>query len=136
MILIIATAAENKRKNKGNYEELVLYRVPKKNHEPMLQTIRRIIDIFAKENVRFDCFGLIGSEVLPGFTNITKTMSANHDDEEIWINMVSYKDRQHREEIVAKTSSDKECQEIYGKLMSLITPGSVLTNGEFRRLNS
>ena len=63
-------------------------------------------------------------------------MSANHDDEEIWINMVSYKGRQHREEIVEKISNDKECQEIYGKLMSLITPASKFTNGEFRRRNS
>ncbi|HYO06258.1 MAG TPA: hypothetical protein VER14_04680 [Phototrophicaceae bacterium] len=41
--------------------------------------------------MRFDCFGLIGSEDLAGFTNITKTMSANHDDEEIWIDMLSCK---------------------------------------------
>ncbi len=128
--------AENNRRDNGNYVEFVLYRVPKKNHEPMLQTIRRIIGIFAEEDVRFDCFSLMGSEDLPGFTNITKTMSANHDDEEIWINMVSFKGRQHRDEIVAKISSDKECQEVYGKLMSLITPGSGFTNGEFRRLNS
>ena len=70
----MATAAENNRRDKGNYVEFVLYRIPKENHEPMLQTIRRIIDIFAKEDVRFDCFGLIGSENLPGFTNIAKTM--------------------------------------------------------------
>ncbi len=76
--------AENNRRDKGNYVEFVLYRVPKKNQEPMLQTIRRIIiDILAKEVVRFDCFGLTGSEDRPGFTNITKTMSTNHDDEEI-----------------------------------------------------
>ncbi|TVP39010.1 DUF1428 family protein [Candidatus Nitrosocosmicus arcticus] len=134
--MILMDTAENDRREEGNYVEFVLYRIPKKNHEPMLQTVRRIIDIVAKEDVRFDCFGLIGSEDLPGFTNITKTMSANPGDEEIWINMVSYKGRQHRDEIVAKISNDKESQEIYGKLMSLITPGSGLTNGEFMRLNA
>jgi hypothetical protein len=62
-------------------------------------------------------------------------MSANHDDELIWINTASYKGGQHRDEIETKTSIYKECQGIYGELMSLITPGSTHTNGKFMGLN-
>jgi hypothetical protein len=45
------------RGEKEKYGGFVLRMVPKRNHESMMQPIRRNIGIFAKENLRLDCFG-------------------------------------------------------------------------------
>jgi hypothetical protein len=121
-------------KNTQKYVEFVFYRVPKKNHVPLLQLTNRLIELFRKEEVIYDCFGLNNAEEIPGFINITKIISISPDDEEIWINMVTYKDRQHRSEVVEKITKDKECQDIYGELMKLITPDTEFIIGEFRNL--
>jgi hypothetical protein len=34
-----------------------------------------------------------------GFTNITNAISANHDEEEIWLELHSYRDHKHQEEV-------------------------------------
>lgn len=121
-------------KNTQKYVEFVFYRLPKKNHESLLQLTNRLIELFRKEEVIYDCFGLTNVEEIPGFINITKIISISPDDEEIWINMVTYKDRQHRAEVVEKITKDKECQNIYGEFMKLITPDNEFIIGEFKNL--
>ena len=54
--------------------------------------------------------------------------------EDVWINMLSYKDKKHRDEFVTKMSDNKECQEGYEKFTKLITPVSEIITGEFSRL--
>jgi hypothetical protein len=104
--------SENSKDTK-NYVEFVFYRVLKKNHESLLQVTNRLIELLKKEKVTYDCFGLISAEKIAGFTSITKIIPINPEEEDIWINMVTYKDRQHRSEVVEKISNDKECRDIY-----------------------
>ena len=124
----------NSSEKNRNYVEFVFYRVPKKNHESLLQITYRLIELFRKEDVIYDCFGLNNAEDIPGFINITKIIPVNPDAEDIWINMVTYKDRAHRVEVVEKISKDKECQDTYEELMKLITPDTGFIMGEFRNL--
>lgn len=121
-------------KNDKNYVEFVFYRVPKKNHESLLQVTNRLIEFIKKEEVVYDCFSLIGAENIPGFINITKVITINPDEEEIWINQVTYKDREHRTLVVEKISKDKECQDIYEEFIRLLSPGTGFISGEFRNL--
>lgn len=114
--------------------EFVFYRVPKKNHESLLQVTNRLIEFIKKEEVVYDCFNLIGAENIPGFINITKVITINPDEEEMWINKVTYKDREHRTLVVEKISKDKECQDIYEEFIGLLTPGTDFISGEFRNL--
>jgi hypothetical protein len=48
--------------------------------------------------------------------------------------MFSYRDQKHRDQFVAKMATDKECQEDYKEFTKLITPGSQIITGEFKRL--
>jgi len=120
--------------NIKGYTEFVFYRVPKNNHESLLQVTTRLKEFIQKENVTHDCFSLISAENIPGFVNVTKIIPINPDEEEIWINMVTYRDRQHRLDVVEKISKDKECLDIYEELMKLLTPGTGFINGEFKNL--
>ena len=48
--------------------------------------------------------------------------------------MVTYRDRQHRLDVVEKISKDKRCLDIYEELMKLLTPDTGFINGEFKNL--
>ena len=99
---IIIMESSEKNKDTKNYVEFVFYRVLKKNHESLLQVTNRLIELLKKEKVIYDCFGLISAEKIAGFTSITKIIPINPEEEDIWINMVTYKDRQHRSEVIGK----------------------------------
>lgn len=132
--MIIMDSSENNKDTK-NYVEFVFYRVPRKNHVLLLKVTTRLIELLKKENVSYQCFGLNSSEKIPGFINITRIIPINPDEEEIWINMVTYQHQQHRAEVVEKISKDKECQDIYEEFMKLLTPGTEFINGEFKNLS-
>jgi hypothetical protein len=73
-------------------------------------------------------------ENIPGFVNVTKIIPINNDEEEIRINMVTYKDRHRPLDVVEKISKDKECLGIYEELVKLLTPDTGFINGEFKNL--
>ncbi len=120
--------------NITGYTEFVFYRVPKNNHESLLQVTTRLKEFIQKEDLTFDCFSLISAENISGFVNVTKLIPINTDEEEVWINMVTYKDRHHRLDVVEKISKNRECLDIYKELMKLLTPETGFINGEFKNL--
>ncbi len=120
-------------KETGNYVEFTIYRLPKKNHEEMLQMAKKSVDMFRREGVVIDSFQLSNNKSWEGFTNLSKTVSATQD-EEVWVDILSYKDQQHRNEFMTKMSNDKECQADYQHFTEIITPGSEIITGEFNRL--
>jgi len=125
----------NKIENNYNatYVEFMVSRSPKKNHEALLKLEKKSAEMFRREGVQYDLFLLSNGTSWEGFTNISKMVSAS-EDEEVWINMLSYKDKKNRDEFVAKMSDNKECQEGYEQFTKLITPGSEIITGEFSRL--
>jgi uncharacterized protein YbaA (DUF1428 family) len=122
-----------KNENNAGYVEFMISRSPKKNHEALLKLEKKSAEMFTRDGVLYDLFIPGNSKSWEGFTNISKTVSAS-EDEEVWINMLSYKDKKHREEFVTKMSDNKECQEGYEKFTKLITPVSEIITGEFSRL--
>lgn len=122
--------SENKTDSR-DYVEFVFYRVPKKNHDELVLITKRLIEFIKKEEVVYKCYGLIGTDTIPGFSNISKVISINPQEEEIWINMITYKNRKHRTNVVENISNNKECLDIYEEFMQLLTPGTGFVNGEF-----
>lgn len=120
-------------KKEANYVEFIIYRFPKKNEKSVLQIITKSLDFFRDEGVRYDYFKLGSRENIPGFTNITKTISAT-PKEEVWMDLIYYRDRNHRDQFVANMSNNKVCQAGYEEFTKLITPGSEIINGEFSRM--
>ena len=67
------------------------------------------------------------------FLNIPEIVSANQD-EEVWVEIQSYRDRKHRDETMASMEKDKNCESLYQQYLSLIPHGSRTIIGEFSRL--
>lgn len=112
-----------------------IYRVPKKNHDAMMRLNKQFVEVMRKYGVTHLILQLNNTEApMEGITNISKTVLANQDDE-VWMELVFYKDRKHRDEVDAKMRNDVNMEQLFKQSMDLITPGTTFTMGEFSRLD-
>lgn len=126
---------KEEEKEFGNEVQTILYRVPKKNHDAMVELSKPFTNIFRKHGVlHWGIFQLSSIENVMEFTNIAKTVSASQD-EEVWIEIFYYKDKKHKDEVIAKMMTDKVCEQSYQQFMNLITPGSSVINGDFSHID-
>jgi uncharacterized protein YbaA (DUF1428 family) len=118
----------------GNEVAHFVYRVPKKNHDAMMQLNKQFADIMRKYGAPHLIFQLNNTEApMEGITNIAKTLSANQD-EEVWMELIFYRDRKHRDEVSAKMQNDESMGPLFQQSMNLITSGTSFIMGEFSRL--
>jgi uncharacterized protein YbaA (DUF1428 family) len=130
------TEIEQQEEGIGSIVQQFIYRVPKKNHKLMVQLEKQFIDIFRKHGgLRFELFQLSSTEnIMMDWTNISKAVSANQDEEEIWMEQIFYRDSKQRDEYMANCGNDENMGRLYKQFMDLITPGSSPIIGEFSRL--
>jgi uncharacterized protein YbaA (DUF1428 family) len=127
---------DNKRRDEiTNLVLVFIYRIPKKNHDSLIQLNDRVIGTFKKYGVlKFEVFQLGSTNDMMGFTNIAKTISAEPKDEEVWLEVQSYRDHNHFQEVGAKMMADEAIKEDGQQFFNLITPGSRCSFGEFSRV--
>lgn len=113
----------------------IIYRVPKNNHDAMLKLCKEAYDMLKQHGIlHYDIFKLSNNNApMDGFDNIANTVSANQD-EEVWIESIYYKDRQHMKEVMSKMEKDKRMGESMKQSMALLPPGAKFIMGEFERL--
>ena len=117
----------------GSIVQQFIYRLPKKNHEAMIQLEKQFVDGFRNAGgLRYEVFQLNSTENMMEWTNLAKTMSANQD-EEIWVEQVHYRDSKQRDEFMAMCGKDENMTRLFKQIMDLVTPGSTIT-GELNRL--
>jgi hypothetical protein len=83
--------------------------------------------------LKFEVFTIHDRENMMDFVNLAKTISAN-DDEEVWLEIQSYKNSQHVKEFIDKMKDDKSMETLYKEFIDLITPGSVVSFGGFDKI--
>jgi uncharacterized protein YbaA (DUF1428 family) len=113
----------------------IIYRVPKKNHDAMLQICKEAYDMFKQHGIlHYDAFKLSTTDVpMEGLVNITSIVSANQD-EEVWIESIYYRDRQHMNEVMAKMEKDERAGQMMKQSMDLLPAGTKFIVGDFERL--
>jgi uncharacterized protein YbaA (DUF1428 family) len=113
---------------------IFLYRAPKANHDALVKINKHSHDFFMKHGVlKFEVYNLNARENMMEFRNIAKTISAS-DDEDVWMEIQSYRDARHVQEFMKAMEGDKSGDEMYAEFMRLITPGSIVTFGDFGKL--
>jgi len=119
----------------GSQVAIFLYRSPKKNHDALVKVNKHSHDFFMKHGVlKFEVFNLNTRENMMDFVNLSKTISAN-DDEDVWLEIQFYRDAKHVQEFMKAMECDKSGDEMYKEFMDLITPGSIVTFGDFSKLD-
>ena len=119
----------------GNEVDHFVYRVPKKNHDSIVQLSKEFGDIIRNYGVAHLVFQLNNTEApMEGITNIAKTISATQD-EEVWLELIFYRDRKHKDEVGAKMRNDERMGTLWQRSMALVSPGTSFIMGEFSRLS-
>jgi len=112
-----------------------IYRVPKNNHDSIVQLSKEFSEIIRKYGVVHLVFQLKNTEApMDGITNIANTISATLD-EEVWLELIFYRDKNHRDEIRTKMQADERLGPLWQRSMELVTPGTGFIMGEFNRLS-
>jgi uncharacterized protein YbaA (DUF1428 family) len=114
----------------------IVYRVPKKNHDAMLQICKEAYDMFKQHGIlHYDAFKLSNTDVpMEGFENVASIVSANQD-EEVWIESIYYRDHQHMNEVMTKMEKDERAGQIMKQSMDLLPQGAKFIVGDFERLS-
>jgi uncharacterized protein YbaA (DUF1428 family) len=122
------------QQNIGEVDQFI-HRVPKKNHDAMLKLDKQFSDIITKEfGVAHLVFQLSRTEApMEGMSNIAKIVSATQD-EEVWLELLFYRDRKHKDEVGVKMRNDERMGPLWQESVALISPGTDFIMGEFSRL--
>ena len=125
---------ENNKNIDNGIVEIFLYRAPKKNHDSLVRLNKQSHDFFMKYGaLKFEVFTIHNRDNMMDFVNLAKTISAN-EDEEVWLEIQSYKNSQHVKEFVDKMTKDTSMETLSKEFMSLITSGSVVSFGGFDKI--
>jgi uncharacterized protein YbaA (DUF1428 family) len=118
----------------GSEVDHFLYRVPKKNHDSMVQLNKQFAEIMRKYGAPHLIFQLNNTEApMGGITNIAKTVLANQDDE-VWMELIFYRDRKHKDEVGAKMQNDENMDPLFQQSLDLVTEGTGFIMGQFSRI--
>ena len=103
----------------------------------MLQFSNQIDDLFNRNGFQppevFELNESDPSSENMGFVNLGKAVSANPDEEEIWLELHSYRDRKQQEEVGAIIQKNETAGRLFKEFINLIIPGSCI-EGQFSRV--
>ena len=93
----------------GNEVDHFVVRAPKGNHDAMIQLGKQFADVMRKYGGPNPLYFLLNNTGTPmeGITNIAKTVSADQD-EDVWLQLIFYRDRKQRDEVSAKMGNDEK----------------------------
>lgn len=111
-----------------------IYRLPKKNHDKMVELNTEFSKMIAEHGVKHMIFVLNNYESpMDRVENIANAISANQD-EEVMMELFFYKDSDHRNEVDANMKNDKRMAQVYQRTLELITSGTNFYMGEFSQV--
>lgn len=115
----------------GGYVQLFLYRLPKKNREALQSLLRQIADKLREHGtLRSEFYRLHSTEAFQGFTTIAG-ISTPDSGEELWVELDHYKERGHRDQVMASLSKDASAGALFRQLGPLVNAGYRIVMGEF-----
>ena len=140
----------------GNYLQLFLYRVPKKNHDAIVQNLKQFVPWFKKHGASVEYYQFGNSETEAAIDSakqsgmdvmdsidkvllsITTTAAEDQDkqEEEVWIEQQYFRDYEHCRNVYSKMMQDKSLEPLGDEFFGLITQGNKLITGGFNRLRA
>ena len=120
------------QKESGGLIKILFIRASKDNHDALVKIGKQTDIFYRKHGVSKYVYKLNARENMMDFVNLSKTISAN-DNEDVWLEILAYGDAMHVEEVMKAMEGDKGANELYKEAMELITPGSIVF-GDFSRL--
>ena len=150
IVLKIVIAMENKTEgatglaDSGNYLQVFFYRAPKKNHDSIAKNLAQFVPWFKKNGVRIEYYQFGDSETQSAINSAKQSGMDSLDsianslslvgDEEVWMELIFYRDRKHRNEAEAEMNKDESMGPLFQQSTDLVATGTGFIMGEFSRL--
>ena len=88
----------------------------------MLQINKQFADMITKYGATHLVFQLNRTDApMDGIANIAETIVADAD-EEVWMELIFYRDNKHKAEIGTKMRTDENMGQLYQRSLALVTP--------------
>jgi Protein of unknown function (DUF1428) len=113
-----------------NHVRLYLYRIPKKNHDAMVQLGDQFAEMFRNYGCYARSFQLESTETSEDFTSVADTVSLNQK-EEIWLDLEFTTDRNHRDDVDTKIQNDESAGLLMKQFLELLVKGSRPIKSDF-----
>jgi uncharacterized protein YbaA (DUF1428 family) len=134
----------------GNYLQHFIYRVPKKNHDAIVQNLKQFVPWFKKHGARVAYYQLgrsetqsaidsakqSGMDVMDSIDKVLFTAAEDDNEEEVWIEQQYFRDYKHCQDVYAKMMQDKSIEPLGNEFFRLITQGKKMITGGFNRLRA
>jgi uncharacterized protein YbaA (DUF1428 family) len=117
----------------GNYLQHFIYRVPKKNHDAIVQNLRKFVPWFKKNEIRLEDYQLSNNQTREEMESITKTPSVT-EDEDVWIELQYFRYQNHSEDCYTKMMQDASLKSLGDEFFNLNTQGKSMMTGVFSQL--
>jgi len=114
----------------GNHVRLYLYRLPRKNHDAMVNLGNQFADIFKNYGCYARSFKLESTEISKEFTDVANILPCNQS-EEIWLDLEFTEDRKHRDEVDSKIQNDESAGLLMKQFLELIVQGARPIKNDF-----
>jgi len=112
----------HKLSNKGGFVGIYIYKIPKKNHDALVRISNQVTITFRESGMQhFEVFQLGSTENMMDFVNIANTISADQEKEEVWLEVQTFRDRKHVDEVMAKMETNEDTRVLYKQFIDLIT---------------
>ena len=119
----------------GGYVQLFVYRVPKKNHDPLQKLLQDIVKKLKQHGtLRSEFYSLYSKEAFQGFTTIASTFAAL-PDEEFWVELDHYKGCDHRDQVMVSLGKDPGAGALFRQLGPLVSQGYSIVMGELEAMH-
>lgn len=122
-----------KQSSIGSQIRLDVYKIPKKNHDALVENQNQFVETFRKHGCYYQSFQLSNDQKREGFTSMSDTVSANQD-EEVWMDVEAYADHTQMDNVISKIMGDERALAIMKRFLDLLSPGFSPIRAEFRRI--
>ncbi len=119
-------------RDSGSMIKILFIRAPKENHDALVKIGKQTDLFYKKHGVSKSVYKMNARQDIMDFVSLSKVISAS-DDEDVWLEILSYRDINHVHEVMKALEGDKRGNELYAEAMELITPGSIVF-GDFSKL--
>ena len=117
----------------GSYVYIFVYRIPNENHEALLTVQEKLTKIYKKHGTLGSRFYQLGkTSVFEGFSGFDKALGTSAD-EEIWVELDTYKDAHDFQRIVEAVGNDAEAGPLWGELAQVTSKHPIIM-GEFSQI--
>ncbi len=110
----------------------------KKNHDVVMRLNKQFADIMRKHRASHSFSQLTISGTHGGSYQHSQNglgqPRLGGEEEEVWLELIFYRDRKHHDDVMAKMKNDESCGSLFRQFTDLITSGTSCIIGEFSHI--